>query len=490
MLNQSMGVEQVWNGKSAIRTNPDARGHVVTGPYETLPPGRYAVDFMVEASAPIAPDTLVGVVDVVTDYDNRDIRFDYILGSDLGSGKPIRLEFDLEHEAQFVEYRFHVNGAGTLLIADEPQLSRRDTSNPPTATRIPDLDAMNQIDRRILKHLYMDGIRIRIDNGEIRFPQTDFGRAMSWLLRTDQDRTRTARVVAEGLGYHGDDSNSLYRAFVGTEQVLHSPPQTVPFTSTICQQAHFGLDQYRYWARALKEKPCFMRKQWEFIYIAQALFERGMIEPGRRGLVFGVGEEQLPALFASFGVQIVASDQAEQTASSGGWIQTGQHSRDITPLNRRAICTDKMFRELVSFEPVDMNNIPSGLHGQFDFCWSACAFEHLGSLQHGFTFVEESLRTLKPGGIAVHTSEFNLSSNDDTIETEHLSVFRRRDIEEFLQKMTERGYEVAPMDWNHGEGFAERVVDLPPFGRGEPHLRLRVEKYDMTSFGLIIRKPL
>jgi hypothetical protein len=56
--------------------------------------------------------------------------------------------------------------------------------------------------------------------------------------------------------------------------------------------------------------------------------------------------------------------------------------------------------------------------------------------------------------------------------------------------MTERGYEVAPMDWNHGEGFAERVVDLPPFGRGEPHLRLRVEKYDMTSFGLIIRKPL
>ena len=44
-------------------------------------------------------------------------------------------------------------------------------------------------------------------------------------------------------------------------------------------------------------------------------------------------------------------------------------------------------------------------------------------------FVINSMRVLKPGGVAVHTTEFNLSSNDDTIEARDLCVYRRRDIE-------------------------------------------------------------
>ena len=52
------------------------------------------------------------------------------------------------------------------------------------------------------------------------------------------------------------------------------------------------------------------RKIWEFCFIAQALDERGMLARGRRGLGFAVGTEPLPAMFASRGCAIVATDLA------------------------------------------------------------------------------------------------------------------------------------------------------------------------------------
>jgi FkbM family methyltransferase len=298
-----------------------------------------------------------------------------------------------------------------------------------------------------------------------------------------------ARQIAERVGFKGIQANGMYRAFIGSEEPLAHMPQPVGFTSSLCHQAHFGFDQYRYWVRALKDRPLFYRKQWEFVYIAQVLFERGFLVQGKRGIVFGAGEEPLPSLFASFGVEIVATDQAPEAAVEGGWAKSNQHTYDVSALNQRGICTDKMFRELVSFENVDMNNIPAAFDGSFDFCWSACSLEHLGSLQHGFDFIENSMRTLRPGGIAVHTTEFNLSSNDRTYESPNLSIYRRRDIEAFMEAMTSRGFKVSPIDWSLGEGFAEMVVDLPPYGRGEPHIRLRFDAYDVTSIGLIIEKP-
>jgi SAM-dependent methyltransferase len=198
----------------------------------------------------------------------------------------------------------------------------------------------------------------------------------------------------------------------------------------------------------------------------------------------------LPALFASFGVEILATDQAPEDAERSGWTTTNQHTFDLSALNQRGICTDRMFNALVSFEGADMNAIPSSLDAQFDFCWSACALEHLGSLEHGLAFIENSMRTLRPGGLAVHTTEFNLLSNDDTLESEHCSFFRRRDIEDVIARLEGNGYKVAPIDWEIGEGFAERVVDMPPYGRGEPHIRLRADRYDVTSIGLIISRPI
>jgi SAM-dependent methyltransferase len=176
------------------------------------------------------------------------------------------------------------------------------------------------------------------------------------------------------------------------------------------------------------------------------------------------------------------------SALQAGWVNSNEHSANLSALNDRGICTDRMFSQLVSFREMDMNHIPAEVEGTFDFCWSACSLEHLGSLRHGMDFVLNAMRTLKPGGVAVHTTEFNLSSKDETVESPNLSIYRRSDIETLARELTKAGHKVEPIDWTHGEGFAETVVDLPPFGRGEPHVRLKLGNFDCTSVGLIVTK--
>ena len=262
--------------------------------------------------------------------------------------------------------------------------------------------------------------------------------------------------------------------------------------SDLCRQADFALDAYRYWSSALGLVPTLHRKHWEFFYICQALYERGLLTEGRTGLGFGVGREPLPALFASLGCNIVATDQAADDALRGGWKETHQHANEVAVLERPDICAPSIFRERVSFAVADMNNIPTDLADRFDFCWSVCSLEHLGSLEHGLRFVENSIDTLKIGGIAVHTTEFNLLSNAATVESPGLSIYRKCDIEEVTKRLEQAGHYVEPLNLSPGTTLVDDYIDLPPY-HNEPHLRLRIGEYDCTSVGLIItrggRKP-
>ena len=468
-----------------VRSERGDRGHKVWGQYEDLEPGAYEVCFRIAALDEVAPnddDPICAVLDVVSDAGTRDIAASYVAWSQLGPNAEFWLRFDLHEPRRSCEYRVYTTGAVGLLMSGRPVLTRRG----------PPLPADQRLPWRqsTVKRLWQMGIRVDLRGEDVVVKARQLDAFVANLLKLETDRRRLAEQVVESVGYNGMTENSLYRAFVGTERVLSSPPQPVPFASSLCHQAHFGYEQYRFWAQALKETPKYQRKQWEFVYIAQALYERGYLRPGNAGLVFGAGEEQLPALFASMGVRVLATDQAPEQAAETGWVASSQYTYDIAALNKLSICSDRMFGELVSFRPVDMNDIPPDLDGRFDFCWSACALEHLGSLEHGLAFMERAMRTLRPGGLAVHTTEFNLSSNGDTIETPGLSIYRRRDIEAFIERMTLKGFEAAPIDWELGEGFAETVVDLAPYlGRGEPHLRLRAQEFDVTSIGLIIRKP-
>lgn len=275
---------------------------------------------------------------------------------------------------------------------------------------------------------------------------------------------------------------SLFRPRKSAPIVLNrGRPSLARPVSQSCTRSQMDEDAYNYWCREIREAPRHHRKQWEFCYIAQVLALAGKLAPGQRGLGFGVGEEPLAALFAARGARVVATDLAPEAAEGTGWIETRQHAHSKAMLNQRYICPPDAFEENVEFRNVDMNDIPLDL-GQFDFIWSACAFEHLGSIARGGQFLRNTARMLAPGGIAVHTTELNCFSNSETIEKGDTVLFRRCDFEQFGSELADLGCELE-FNFELGELPADHHVDLPPY-TSNTHLKLQLDKWVTTSFGI------
>lgn len=258
--------------------------------------------------------------------------------------------------------------------------------------------------------------------------------------------------------------------------------------SELCKAMDFKTSWFRRWCNELDEQPNFHRKQWEFVYIMQALWERGCIAKDMNGLVFAVGTEPLPAMFAKYGVNILATDIFPEKGIEKGWDNGNQLCFGTASLNTRNICPPDEFNRRVSYRAVDMNDIPADLAG-FDFNWSSCSFEHLGTLEKGFQFLKNQLRTLKPGGWAVHTTEYNVSSNDLTQENNDTVIYRQRDMEYIVQELRNDGHWVEELDFSTGGLPEDFMVDTEPHQQ-KIHLKLQVDKYVVTSIGLVIQKKL
>jgi hypothetical protein len=234
----------------------------------------------------------------------------------------------------------------------------------------------------------------------------------------------------------------------------------------------------------MKEGFHYHRKLWEYCYIAQALQERGKLGPGSRGLGFAVGREPLPALFASLGCHVVGTDLEPDAQTQAEWVATGQHASSIDAMNERGICPASEFQARARFEYADMNHVPEHLR-DFDFLWSSCAIEHVGSLKQCMDAVVNMMKCLKPGGVAVHTTEFNVLSNEDTITDGSSVIPRRQDLLLLRERLHAAGHQMEPLDFECGTQFADYFVDEPPY-KGFPHLKLRLDKYIATSIGIIV----
>lgn len=257
--------------------------------------------------------------------------------------------------------------------------------------------------------------------------------------------------------------------------------------SQLCTQEKLSSGLYQDWARAFGLGNHMHRKIWEWVFISEALYSSGVLKPGKIGLGFAVGKEPLASVIASKGAEVLATDLDTARATQKGWLDNNEHAATKAALNERKLCDDLEFNRLVNFQFADMNNIPDEFAGRFDFSWSSCAFEHLGSIQHGINFVCNSMKVLKPGGVAVHTTEFNVSSNQETVESGDTVIFRRRDIETLIDRLTSEGYHVEEMDWSYGTSPLDYYVDVPPY-KQDPHLKLMLGGYVCTSIGLIVRK--
>lgn len=236
-------------------------------------------------------------------------------------------------------------------------------------------------------------------------------------------------------------------------------------------------------AAEVDAKPLVHRKQWEWCFIVQALVDAGLAQEGARGLGFGVGREPIVGALASRGCTLVATDLPVAADGVAVWHETQQHAASFADLDPRGLCRRELLQERVSFRPLDMRAIPTELTG-FDFCWSACAFEHLGSLDAGLDFVERSLATLRPGGIAVHTTEWNVSSNRNTVESGGTVAYRARDLRVLARRLRAAGHRIE-FRWGIGRTAADRHIESEPFS--DVHLRVGFHDEAITSFGLVIR---
>ena len=304
---------------------------------------------------------------------------------------------------------------------------------------------------------------------------------LSWQVDVLQRETRLL------LGHLSLPESSLWRGKPESVVGMSAEPAANAFPcSTLCRQDSFDLPYFAFWVQRLGLALRYHRKLWEHVFICQALWERGAIHAGARGLGFGVGREPLAAFFASENCSVVATDMALGPATALGWSETVQHAWGLEALRHGNLCTEALFSANVSFRECDMNHVPDDLDG-FDFCWSACALEHLGSIAQGEAFIERSLACLKPGGWAIHTTEFNLSSNNHTLDVGGTVLFRKRDLESLADTLRRKGHEVAPFEFQPGLGPMDRYIDVAPY-REEPHLKLAVAGYATTSIGIIVRR--
>ncbi len=245
-----------------------------------------------------------------------------------------------------------------------------------------------------------------------------------------------ALLQKRSWGESFDPARSLFLGLNHPTPTLQNP------RSQLCTESQLGEPAYKAWCDALRESPALDHRQWERVYILQALAVRGVLEPSRRGLGFGSPSGRLAAVMADRGCEIVAS--------------------------------------------VDRNSVSPEL-ANFDFIWSNGVVERMGSLRRSVDFVADAMRCLKRGGVAVHTIPFNLTSNYQTVEAPDLVVFRRYDVEQLIQALERAGHAVAAANLNPGSGPADCYVDLPPY-RGDPHLRVRHDRYVLTSLGLIVER--
>lgn len=284
---------------------------------------------------------------------------------------------------------------------------------------------------------------------------------------------------------------------------MTAPAKPEPFSLgwRATTEADLKSDWCRYWLGELQINLGMHRKCWEFGWALQELFAADMLKEGRRALGFGCGKEPLASYFAKRGVHTTITDLDPSGGKSDDWSDTNQHASSLKDGFYESLLSWEKYQEMVSHRFEDMNAISEDLKG-FDFCWSICSLEHLGSIDAGLAFIENSMKTLRPGGIAVHTTEFNCLDNENTIETGASVIFRRKDFEKLAEQLRASGHVVGVVEFGTGADLFDQYVDLQPYDLSmrsaalrdyygsvlqDGHLRMMIGGHVSTCFGLVIQ---
>lgn len=96
-------------GNERVFVKSGQRGWVLYGPYVTLSPGRYFVEFDIEADPAASSERICCKIDVTAGFGTQRVAEKHLSGADLQSGRSIPLQFDVKAEDVF-EFRIESTG--------------------------------------------------------------------------------------------------------------------------------------------------------------------------------------------------------------------------------------------------------------------------------------------------------------------------------------------------------------------------------------------
>lgn len=167
-------------------------------------------------------------------------------------------------------------------------------------------------------------------------------------------------------------------------------------------------------------------KQWECAMMLRTLSDEGVLRPGALLAGIGAGTEETTFVLASRGCVVFPTDRYLEKTS---WS-------DVAPPSMMA--WPEQFSQYEypqgSVIPVHTDarslSLPSNF---FDGVFSAGSIEHFGSLEAVSAAAEEIARVLKPGGIAVLSTEFRLDGpNDKAWFHDDCILFTPKLLEEYI----------------------------------------------------------
>jgi hypothetical protein len=169
-----------------------------------------------------------------------------------------------------------------------------------------------------------------------------------------------------------DRERLSYAKLTGCPPIPSEPPIISPLGSRLCRQADIVTDSFRYWITRMNRTPVMNRRYWEWYYIAQTLWQRGLLVKGARGVGFDDADSPLAELFKSLGCNIVLGDFTKL-----GILET--NPADPAP------------ERIAPRLPIAAES------NAFDFSWSSACLSNLGSIKNGYRAIAYSLSLLRNG---------------------------------------------------------------------------------------------
>lgn len=260
-----------------------------------------------------------------------------------------------------------------------------------------------------------------------------------------------------------------------------TPPDLDRVTCQMATHLQYSDPVYAEIIEAMNLKHEASRWQWEQVWIVSVLATAGLIGLGRRILGLDIGNQRLPALLASRGVEVMVADPPTPTED----LERRRLIRASDLFHPEIVNFDD-FGRLLRWEMFGPETLPAELHGMFDAVWSTGVIEQLGPRERAMAAIKDTLACLKPGGIAAHSVVLNIASDTMAPNRPDYAVFRRSDIEALAQELRAEGHSIETLNFHPGLAPEDDEVFSGPGSQQRP--KWRHGAHVLTTFGLVIRK--